>query len=259
MEVPYVVRSDANGVATLTLNRGTQYNALSMAMIENLLASLDAIAKDDTVRVVVLAGDGKAFCAGHDLREMRTHPDKGFQQKLFRLCGKLMIAITRLPQPVIARVHGIATAAGCQLVSMCDLAVAADTAKFAVSGINLGLFCSTPSVGLVRNMGRKAAFEMLVTGDFIDAIEAERRGLINRAVPLDALDVEIAELAALIVAKSSVAITMGKDLFYRQLEMGLESAYQLAAETMSCNMMTSDAQEGIEAFINKRRPVFSGK
>jgi enoyl-CoA hydratase/carnithine racemase len=190
---------------------------------------------------------------------MRTHSDKEFQQLLFRRCGKLMLSIARLPQPVIARVHGIATAAGCQLVSMCDLAVAADVAKFAVSGIKLGLFCSTPSVGLVRNMGRKQAFEMLVTGDFIDALEAQRRGLVNRVVPLDALDAELARLSAAIVAKSPVAVRMGKELFYRQLEMGLESAYQLAAETMACNMMTGDAQEGIDAFIEKRKPVFSGK
>ena len=259
MDQPYVLRSDADGVTTLTLNRGAQYNALSMAMIENLQASLDAIAADESVRVVVLAGDGKAFCAGHDLKEMRTHTDKAFQQTLFHRCGKLMTSLTRLPQPVIARVHGIATAAGCQLVSMCDLAVAADVSKFAVSGINLGLFCSTPSVGLARNMGRKQAFEMLVTGDFIDALEAQRRGLVNRVVPLDALDAEIGRLSASIVAKSPVAVKMGKELFYRQLEMGLESAYQLAAETMACNMMTGDAKEGIDAFIEKRKPSFSGK
>jgi len=259
MDQPYVLRSDTDGVCTLTLNRGNQYNALSVAMIEALQAQLDAIATDDTVRVVVLAGDGKAFCAGHDLKEMRSHADKTFQQMLFRLCGKLMMSIVRLPQPVIARVHGIATAAGCQLVSMCDLAVAADISKFAVSGINLGLFCSTPSVGLVRNMGRKAALEMLLTGDFIDALEAQRRGLVNRVVPLDALDAELGSLCASIVAKPPVAVRMGKELFYRQLEMGLDSAYQLAAETMACNMMSGDAQEGIDAFIAKRKPVFSGK
>ena len=259
MEQAYVLRSDAGGVCTLTLNRGAQYNALSMAMIENLQAALDAVAGDESVRVIVLAGDGKAFCAGHDLKEMRMHSEKAFQQTLFRACGKLMMRITQLPQPVIARVHGIATAAGCQLVSMCDLAVAADTSKFAVSGINLGLFCSTPSVGLSRNMGRKQAFEMLVTGDFIDALEAQRRGLVNRVVPLDALDAEIARYTSSIVAKSPLAIKMGKELFYSQLEMGLESAYQLAAETMACNMMTGDAHEGIDAFIEKRKPVFTGK
>ena len=259
MDQAYVLRSDVDGVSTLTLNRGAQYNALSMTMIETLQAALDAIAADDSVRVVVLAGDGKAFCAGHDLKEMRSHPDKAFQQTLFKLCGKLMLSIARLPQPVIARVHGIATAAGCQLVSMCDLAVSSDVAKFAVSGINLGLFCSTPSVGLVRNMGRKQAFEMLITGDFIDALEAQRRGLVNRVVPLDALDAEIGRLTASIVAKSPLAVKMGKELFYRQLEMGLDAAYQLAAETMACNMMSGDAQEGIDAFIEKRKPSFSGK
>ena len=259
MEEAYVLRNDVDGVTTLTLNRGAQYNALSMAMIENLQAALDAIATDESVRVVVLAGEGKAFCAGHDLKEMRTHSEKEFQQTLFRRCGQLMLSIARLPQPVVARVHGIATAAGCQLVSMCDLAVSADVAKYAVSGINLGLFCSTPSVGLVRNMGRKQAFEMLVTGDFIDALEAQRRGLVNRVVPLDALDAELGRLTAAIVAKSPVAVRMGKALFYRQLEMGLESAYQLAAETMACNMMTGDAREGIDAFIAKRKPVFSGQ
>lgn len=259
LDQPYVLRSDNAGVTTLTLNRGAQYNALSMSMIENLQAALDAIAADESVRVVVLAGDGKAFCAGHDLKEMRGHPEKEFQQLLFRLCGKLMMTIVRMPQPVIARVHGIATAAGCQLVSMCDLAVSADVAKFAVSGINLGLFCSTPSVGLVRNMGRKHALEMLLTGDFIDALEAQRRGLVNRVVPLDALDAEVGRLAASIVAKSPVAVKMGKELFYRQLEMGLDAAYQLAAETMACNMMSADAREGIDAFIEKRKPSYSGK
>lgn len=259
MDQVYVLRNDVDGVTTLTLNRGAQYNALSVTMIETLQAALDAIAADASVRVVVLAGDGKAFCAGHDLKEMRGHPEKAFQQNLFKLCGKLMLTIARLPQPVIARVHGIATAAGCQLVSMCDLAVSADVAKYAVSGINLGLFCSTPSVGLVRNMGRKQAFEMLITGDFIDALEAQRRGLVNRVVPLDALDAEIARLTTSIVAKSPVAVKMGKELFYRQLEMGLDAAYQLAAETMACNMMSGDAQEGIDAFIEKRKPSFSGK
>ncbi|HAY08607.1 MAG TPA: enoyl-CoA hydratase, partial [Thauera sp.] len=182
-----------------------------------------------------------------------------FQQRLFRLCGKFMMKLTEMPQPVIARVHGIATAAGCQLVSMCDLAVAADVARFAVSGINVGLFCATPGVGLSRNMGRKEAFEMLVTGDFIDAREAQRRGLVNRVVPIEQLDDEIAALAASIVAKSPVAIRMGKQLFYKQLEMGIDAAYQVAAETMACNAMCEDAAEGIDAFIAKRKPAFKGR
>ncbi|MBN8442977.1 MAG: enoyl-CoA hydratase [Dechloromonas sp.] len=253
-----LLRHDEGGVTTLTLNRPAQFNSLSVAMLEALVAEVDRIARDESVRVVVLAGAGKAFCAGHDLKEMRANPVLSFQQALFRLCGKLMMKLTALPQPVIARVHGIATAAGCQLVSMCDLAVAADTARFAVSGINVGLFCSTPSVGLSRNMGRKQAFEMLVTGDFIDAAEAQRRGLVNRVVPADRLDDELGRLAASIVAKSPVAIRTGKQMFYRQLEMGLDAAYQMAAETMACNMMTEDAAEGIDAFVSKRKPEWKG-
>ncbi|MBS0551050.1 MAG: enoyl-CoA hydratase [Proteobacteria bacterium] len=253
-----LLRRDDGGVATLTLNRPAQFNALSSAMLEALLAEVDRIARDESVRVVVLAGAGKAFCAGHDLKEMRSNHTLAFQQGLFRLCGKLMMKLTELPQPVIARVHGIATAAGCQLVSMCDLAVAADVSRFAVSGINVGLFCSTPSVGLSRNMGRKQAFEMLVTGDFIDAHEAQRRGLVNRVVPLEVLDGEVERLCASIVAKSPVAIRMGKQMFYRQLEMGLDAAYQMASETMACNMMSEDAAEGIDAFMAKRQPQWKG-
>ena len=256
---PMILRADAEGVATLTLNRPGQFNALSQAMLEALLAELQAIAADKSVRVVVLAGAGKAFCAGHDLKEMRGNHTKAFMQALFRLCGKVMMQIVGMPQPVVARIHGIATAAGCQLVSMCDLAVASDVARFAVSGINVGLFCATPSVGLSRNMGRKEAFEMLVTGDFIDAHEAQRRGLINRVVPLEQLDAEVARLAASIVAKSPLAIRMGKQMFYKQLEMGLDAAYQLASETMACNAMCEDAAEGIDAFIAKREPEFKGR
>jgi len=256
---PMLLRRDQDGVAWLTLNRPGQFNSLSRAMLETLIAAIDEIAADRSVRVVVLAGEGKAFCAGHDLKEMRGNHNLAFQQELFRLCGKFMMKLTELPQPVIARVHGIATAAGCQLVSMCDLAVAADVARFAVSGINVGLFCATPSVGLSRNMGRKEAFEMLVTGDFIDAPEAQRRGLVNRVVPLEQLDEEVGKLAAAIVAKSPVAIQMGKQMFYKQLEMGLDAAYQTAAETMACNMMTDDAAEGIDAFIAKRKPEWRGR
>lgn len=256
---PMLLRRDQDGVAWLTLNRPGQFNSLSRAMLESLIAAVDEIAADRSVRVVVLAGEGKAFCAGHDLKEMRGNHNLAFQQDLFRLCGKFMMKLTELPQPVIARVHGIATAAGCQLVSMCDLAVAADVARFAVSGINVGLFCATPSVGLSRNMGRKEAFEMLVTGDFIDAAEAQRRGLVNRVVPLEQLDEEVGKLAAAIVAKSPMAIQMGKQMFYKQLEMGLDAAYQMAAETMACNMMTEDAAEGIDAFIAKRKPEWRGR
>ncbi len=256
---PMLLRHDDRGVTTLTLNRPQQFNSLSSAMLEALIAAIDEIAADDSVRALVLAGEGRAFCAGHDLKEMRGNHTLAFQQQLFRLCGRFMMKLTELPQPVIARVHGIATAAGCQLVSMCDLAVAADVARFAVSGINVGLFCSTPSVGLSRNMGRKQAFEMLVTGDFIDAHEAQRRGLVNRVVALEHLDDEVAKLAASIVAKSPVAVRMGKQMFYRQLEMGLDAAYQMASETMACNMMSEDAAEGIDAFIAKRTPQWKGR
>ena len=256
---PYVVRDDLDGVATLTLNRAQQFNALSQAMISALQNELDAITADPTVRVVVIAGAGKAFCAGHDLKEMRANHDKAFMQDLFRRCGKMMMTLTQMPQPVIARVHGIATAAGCQLVAMCDLAVAVDSARFATSGINVGLFCATPGVGLSRNLGRKQALEMLLTGDFIDAQAALRQGLVNRVVAGDALDAEVDRLARSILGKSSVAIGMGKQMFYKQLEMGLDAAYQYASEVMACNMMTEDAGEGIDAFIGKRPAVWQGR
>ena len=260
LEDPLVLRTDrADGLTTLTLNRPGQFNSLSKDMLTALQAELDAIAGNEAVRVVVITGAGKAFCAGHDLKEMRANHSKEFMQALFRQCGELMLAITRMPQPVIARVHGIATAAGCQLVSMCDLAVAADVARFAVSGINVGLFCSTPAVGLARNLGRKAALEMLLTGDFIDAMEAKAKGLVNRVVPSDALDAEIERLVQSILIKSAVAVRIGKGMFYKQLEMGLEGAYQLASETMACNMMSEDAGAGIDAFMDKRKPVFRGK
>lgn len=254
-----LLRQDTEGIATLTLNRPAQFNALSLSMLEALDGALTDIARDPAMRVVVIAGAGKAFCAGHDLKEMRSNYTLGFQQRLFRLVGKVMLRLTELPQPVIARVHGVATAAGCQLVSMCDLAVAADVARFAVSGINVGLFCATPAVGLARNMGRKQAFEMLVTGDFTDAAEAQRRGLVNRVVPLEELDAEVGRLAAAIRAKSPLAVAMGKQAFYRQLEQGVAAAYQTAAETMACNMMSEDAAEGIDAFMAKRPPAWKGR
>lgn len=256
---PYVLRRDTGGVANLTLNRPQQFNSLSQAMIGALQTQLDAIAGDLQVRVVVIAGAGKAFCAGHDLKEMRANHNKAFMQELFKRCGRLMMTLTEMPQPVIARVHAIATAAGCQLVSMCDLAVAAEQARFATSGINVGLFCATPGVGLSRNLGRKEALEMLLTGDFIDAPTALRHGLINRVVSAEQLDAEVDQLAQSIIAKSSVAIGMGKQMFYKQLEMGLDAAYQYAAEVMACNMMTEDAGEGIDAFIGKRPPVWQGR
>lgn len=241
------------GVVTLTLNRPDQFNALSTELLDALQSALEKLGADRTARAVVIAGAGKAFCAGHDLKQMRAHHDKAYMQALFRQCGRLMATIAELPIPVIARVHGVATAAGCQLVASCDLAVAADVARFAVSGINVGLFCSTPAVALSRNMGRKQALEMLLTGEFIDAFEAQRRGLVNRVVPLDVLDVEVKRLTDSICAKSATAIAMGKQLFYRQLEMGMAGAYQLASETMACNMMTEDAVAGIDAFMAKRK------
>ena len=250
--LPILLREDSAGVATLTLNRPAQFNSLSEELLAELQATLNVIAADKSVRAVVIAGAGKAFCSGHDLKQMRANPGKDYQQKLFKQCGKLMMTLTEMPQPVIARIHGIATAAGCQLVAMCDLAVAAEGAKFAVSGVNLGLFCSTPSVALGRAMGRKQAMEMLLTGDFIDAAEAQRRGLINRVVAPDQLDAEVKRLTDSICAKSAVAVGMGKQMFYRQMEMGLEGAYQLAAETMACNMMAEDAGAGIDAFMEKR-------
>jgi enoyl-CoA hydratase/carnithine racemase len=251
---PILLRADAGGVATLTLNRPGQFNSLSEEMLSELQSALDAIAAEPSTRVVVIAGAGKAFCAGHDLKQMRANHSKDYMQDLFKQCGKVMTTITRMPQPVVARIHGIATAAGCQLVAACDLAVASDVARFAVSGINVGLFCSTPAVALSRNMGRKQAMEMLLTGDFIDAAEAQRRGLVNRVVPLDQLDDEVKKITDSIIAKSAPAVAMGKQLFYRQLEMGLDGAYQLAVETMACNMMCEDAGAGIDAFMEKRNP-----
>jgi enoyl-CoA hydratase/carnithine racemase len=259
MSEPLLLRHVEAGVVTLTLNRPAQFNSLSEELLAALQDAFDDIAGDASRRAVVIAGAGKAFCAGHDLKQMRANHDKDYMRRLFRQCGKLMTTITRLPQPVIARVHGIATAAGCQLVASCDLAVAADVARFAVSGINVGLFCSTPAVALARNMGRKQALEMLLTGDFIDAGEAQRRGLVNRVVSVDQLDAEVRRLTDSISAKSAAAVVMGKQLFYQQLEMGLDAAYQLAAETMACNMMCEDAAEGIDAFMAKRRPEWRGR
>ena len=245
---------DARGVVTLTLNRPQAFNALSEGMIEALQAVLERAGADEAARVVVIRGSGKAFCAGHDLKEMRAAPSLAYYERLFADCARMMLAIQKLPLPVIARVHGIATAAGCQLVAMCDLAVAAREAKFAVSGVNLGLFCSTPSVALARNLPRKAAFEMLVTGDFIDAEEARAKGLVNRVVDAAQLDAEVDALAARIVGKPRVAIALGKALFYRQLEQGIAAAYDDAGRTMACNMMEASALEGVQAFIDKRKP-----
>ncbi len=252
---PLVLSStDDRGVLTLTLNRPTAFNALSEAMMAALQTELDAAARDDTVRVVVLAAAGKAFCAGHDLKEMRAEPSQVYYERLFAQCTKLMMSLQTLPVPVIAKVQGIATAAGCQLVAMCDLAVASSDARFAVSGVNLGLFCSTPSVALSRNLNRKAAFEMLVTGDFISAEQALEKGLVNRVVAVDEVDAAVESLAASIVAKPRTAVAVGKALFYRQLEAGMAAAYADAGHTMACNMMDASALEGVQAFIDKRPP-----
>ncbi|MDA0869583.1 MAG: enoyl-CoA hydratase [Proteobacteria bacterium] len=247
----------APNVTRITLNRPEQFNPLSRDMLSALQQTLDAVAADRTCRVVLLAATGKAFSAGHDLREMRSNPDEAFYRALFAQCSAMMLTIQRMPQPVIALVQGIATAAGCQLVAMCDLALATAHARFAVSGINYGLFCSTPSVGVSRAMGRKQAMEMLLTGDFIDADEAQRRGLINRVVDEQALDTEALALAQKIAAKPAVAVAMGKSLFYRQLEAPIAQAYQDAEATMACNMMDEYAQEGFLAFLEKRQPQFN--
>ena len=245
---------DARGVVRLTMNRPGNFNALSEEMLCALQAALDAVAKDETARVVVLGAAGKAFCPGHNLKEMIAQPELAYYQKLFAQCSRVMLAIQKLPAPVIARVQGIATAAGCQLVAQCDLAVASTQASFAVSGVNFGLFCSTPSVPLLRNVAAKPAMEMLLTGDFISAQQALERNLVNRVAEPDQLDAEIDKLVASILAKPRVAIAMGKELFYRQREMGLEAAYQLAGQTMAVNMMDDSAQEGVKAFTEKRTP-----
>jgi enoyl-CoA hydratase/carnithine racemase len=245
---------DERGIVTLTMNRPEAFNALSEALLAALQRELDALARDERARLLVIGGAGRAFCAGHDLKEMRAVPSQAYYERLFAQCGRMMMSIQQLPVPVIAKVQGIATAAGCQLVAMCDLAVAATTARFAVSGVNFGLFCSTPSVALSRNVGRKAAFEMLVTGDFIGADEARDRGLVNRVVEPGQLDAEVEKLAASIVAKPRLAVALGKQLFYRQLETGIAAAYDDAAHTMACNMMDETALEGVQAFIDKRAP-----
>ncbi|PWV78854.1 MULTISPECIES: enoyl-CoA hydratase [unclassified Halomonas] len=251
---PPLRRRDEGGVATLTLSRPESFNALSEAMLVALKEELGRLANDGSVRCVVIAAEGRAFCAGHDLKQMRANPDKAYYQELFARCGRVMQAIVELPIPVIARVQGIATAAGCQLVASCDLAVAARSARFAVSGINAGLFCSTPAVALSRNVSRKRAMELLLTGEFIDAETARDWGLINRVAEDDALDEAVAALTDSICAKSAVAVRTGKGMFQRQLQMPLDEAYAFAGEVMACNMMAEDAGEGIDAFIEKRPP-----
>jgi len=253
-EAALLVREDSHGVVTLRMNRPRQFNAISEAMLHALQQELHAIALDESVRCVVLAGAGPAFCAGHDLREMRARPTLAYYQALFSQCSRVMQSLQALPVPVIARVQGIATAAGCQLVASCDLAISTDTAQFAVSGIDVGLFCATPSVALSRNVSPKRAFDMLVTARFIDAATAVDWGLINAAVPEDRLDSAIAEKTARILAKSAVALRHGKSMFYRQRQMSLADAYAYASDVMARNMMEEDASAGIDAFLEKRPP-----
>ena len=255
---PLVIRENLGSVVTLTLNCPKQFNALSVDMLFAMQTELDSIAQDSSIRVVVIAANGKAFCAGHNLKEMRANPEKAFQRALFEQCSQMMLTINRMPQVVIAKVEGIATAAGCQLVAACDLAVASDNAKFATSGISVGLFCSTPAVAVSRNLSRKQAFEMLITGEFIDAHTALQQGLINRVASAEQLDTTLQSLIDSIIAKSSVALITGKTMFYNQLDMALAEAYEYASEVMSCNMMADDVSEGIDAFIEKRPAVWTG-
>ena len=260
VEQPLVLSKRDNGIVTLVLNRGERFNPLSSAMIAALQEELDAIASDPSVRVVIVAGEGKGFCAGHDLKEMRAHAgDKAWQRRLFDDCSRMMLTLTRLPQPVIARVHGVATAAGCQLVSMCDLAVAAEAATFALPGVNIGVFCSTPAVGVARNVSRKRAMEMLLTGKMIDAQTALAWGLVNRVAPANTLDAEIRRFVDLIIARSPAAIRLGKQTFYQQIDQQLEVAYDIAGESMACSLLLEDAAEGMDAFLGKRPAVWRGR
>lgn len=254
-----LIREDTDAVATLTLNAPEKLNALSDAMLAALADALAGLAQDRAIKAVILRGAGKAFCAGHDLREMqagRQAPDKGaaYFQDLFTRCATVMQGITRLPQPVIAQVHGIATAAGCQLVASCDMAVAATGTRFGVNGVNIGLFCSTPMVALTRNIPRKAAFEMLTTGQFIPAEQAVMLGLVNRVVPAEALDAETLGLARLVASKLGAAVKVGKQAFYNQMQMPLDQAYAFAGDVMVENMLWRDTDEGINAFLEKRPP-----
>jgi enoyl-CoA hydratase/carnithine racemase len=258
-EVPVSLTPSADGILRLTLNRPQARNALSIAMMESLVEALGRAGNDPHTRVVVIAGAGPAFCAGHDLREIRADPRRITYEKIFALCSELMLTITRLPKPVIAEIHGVATAAGCQLVATCDLALAAEDARFATPGVNIGLFCSTPMVALSRAVGRKAAMEMLLTGELIDAERAREIGLVNRVVPRAELSAAVDALAREIAGKSALILAIGKKAFYHQAELDLAAAYRYAAEVMTTNMLAADAEEGIEAFLAKRAPVWQGR
>lgn len=254
-----LLRQDKDGIATLTLNRPEKRNALTSELIADLHKALDEIAEDKAIKVVVIAGAGPVFCSGHDLKEMRADPSYENMLKLFTQCSDMMLAMTRLPQPVIARVHAMATAAGCQIVAACDLAVASTEARFCTPGVTNGLFCSTPGVALSRAVSRKQALEMLLTAEVIDAQTALQFGLVNRVVPPEELDAAVDELAQNIASRSSLTVAMGKDAFYRQLEMPLEEAYAMTSEVMARNMTAHDAAEGIDAFLQKRQPVWQGR
>ncbi len=258
-EEDQLLRSDVDGIARLTLNRPKASNSLSLGLMAALQNELTNIRADSNVRVVVIAASGKIFCAGHDLKEIRANPGRAAYEALFSQCSSLMTSIVKLPQPVIARVHGLATAAGCQLVASCDLAVGGASARFCTPGVHIGLFCSTPMVALSRNVPRKAAMEMLLTGEEIDSDTAEKFGLINRAVADEALDGAIEDFCSRIAGKSPLTQAIGKEAFYRQLEMGLDEAYDYASQVMTENMLTRDAEEGIDAFLQKRPPVWQGK
>ncbi|HZU88846.1 MAG TPA: enoyl-CoA hydratase [Stellaceae bacterium] len=253
---PLVVREQQDGVLRLVLNRPAARNALSMALMAELLDAVAEAGRDPQIRVLVVAGAGPAFCAGHDLRELRADPRRETYERVFARCSELMLEIVHLPKPVIAEVHGVATAAGCQLVATCDLAVAAADARFATPGVNIGLFCSTPMVALSRAVGRKAAMEMLLTGELIDAATARALGLVNRVVPPAGLRAAVDDLARRIAGKSARTVAIGKEAFYRQAELDLAAAYRYAAEVMTTNMLAADAAEGIDAFLAKRAPVW---
>ncbi len=256
---PVLLEARQHGVLRLTMNRPQARNALSTALMDALIDALGRAAKDAEARVVVIAGAGPAFCAGHDLREIREDRRREAYERLFAQCSELMLAIVRLPKPVIAEVHGVATAAGCQLVASCDLAVAAEEARFATPGVNIGLFCSTPMVALSRAVGRKAAMEMLLTGELVSATRAREIGLVNRVVPSDELRAAVDTLAGEIAGKSAFTVAIGKEAFYRQAELGLAAAYRYAAEVMTTNMLAADAEEGIDAFLAKRQPIWQDR
>ncbi|MGE0736879.1 MAG: enoyl-CoA hydratase [Alphaproteobacteria bacterium] len=256
---PILLRSDNDGVATLTLNRPAARNALSTALMAEIQRALDALKDDRSVKIVVIAANGPAFCSGHDLKEIRANPNRELYEALFTQCGRMMQSIVKLPQPVIAKVHAMAYAAGCQLVATCDLAIASDDATFCTPGVNIGLFCSTPMVALTRNVGRKRAMEMLLAGEAISAAEAANYGLVNRAVAPDKLDQAVWSLATKIAGKSPLTVKIGKEAFYKQIEMDLASAYDYASRTMTINMLARDAEEGIDAFLEKRPPEWQNR